>query len=57
MVTGECYRLDHLIKLHLEKKLTDKKTTDGDKTAIGTALTRLDGMTVVRDEVLRCIGG
>lgn len=26
--TGECFRLDHLIKAHLEKIAVDKKTTD-----------------------------
>lgn len=26
--TGECFRLDHLIKAHLEKIASDKKTTD-----------------------------
>jgi len=25
--TGECFRLDHLIKAHLEKVAADKKTT------------------------------
>lgn len=46
-VTGECYRLDHLIKLHLEKKLADKKTSADEKAKINTSLTRLDGMDVV----------
>lgn len=26
--TGECFRLDHLIKAHLEKIAVDKKTTN-----------------------------
>lgn len=26
--TGECFRLDHLIKAHLEKISMDKKATD-----------------------------
>lgn len=26
--TGECFRLDHLIKAHLEKIAADKKTTE-----------------------------
>lgn len=26
--TGECFRLDHLIKAHLEKISVDKKTTE-----------------------------
>lgn len=28
MKTGECFRLDHLIKAHLEKLTMDKKATD-----------------------------
>lgn len=29
--TGECFRLDHLIKAHLEKIAADKKTTNETK--------------------------
>jgi len=42
--TGDCYRLDHLIKLHLEKKLGEKKTTQQEKDSIQRTLDMLDGM-------------
>lgn len=28
IATGECFRLDHLIKAHLEKIASEKKTSD-----------------------------
>lgn len=46
-ITGECYRLDHLIKMHLEKKMADKKTSAEEKEALTLVLARLDGMDVV----------
>uniref|UniRef100_A0A6A7FPN5 Glycine--tRNA ligase n=1 Tax=Hirondellea gigas TaxID=1518452 RepID=A0A6A7FPN5_9CRUS len=45
-LSGECYRLDHLIKLHLEKKVSDKKTSAAEKAELGLVLNRLDGMDV-----------
>ncbi|XP_018015977.1 glycine--tRNA ligase-like [Hyalella azteca] len=48
VVTGECYRLDHLIKLHLEKKISSKNFPEGEKAAISSLLARLDGLDVVR---------
>ncbi|KAK4302842.1 hypothetical protein Pmani_025097 [Petrolisthes manimaculis] len=44
--TGECYRLDHLIKQHFEKKRADKKTTNEEKEALDRKLTLLEGMTM-----------
>ncbi|MPC33173.1 Glycine--tRNA ligase [Portunus trituberculatus] len=48
--TGECFRLDHLIKQHFEKVMADKKTSAEEKEALSLTLARLDGMTMV------CIG-
>lgn len=45
--TGECFRLDHLIRAHLEKVKSDKKTTDETKAEIEDILVRLDGMTSI----------
>ncbi|RZB39530.1 glycine--tRNA ligase [Asbolus verrucosus] len=42
--TGECFRLDHLIKAHLEKIAADKKTTDDVKTDCQDIIIKLDGM-------------
>lgn len=44
--TGECFRLDHLIKQHFEKVVADKKTSTEDKAALSLTLARLDGMTM-----------
>ncbi|KAB7496296.1 Glycine--tRNA ligase [Armadillidium nasatum] len=44
--TGECFRLDHLIKQHFEKILSDKKTTEEDRQTINKKITLLDGMTM-----------
>uniref|UniRef100_A0A0P4WLY7 Glycine--tRNA ligase n=1 Tax=Scylla olivacea TaxID=85551 RepID=A0A0P4WLY7_SCYOL len=44
--TGECYRLDHLIKQHFEKVMADKKTSAEEKEALSLTLARLDGMTM-----------
>jgi len=43
VVTGECFRLDHLIKAHLEKLSTDKKATPEQKKEYEDIITRLDG--------------
>jgi len=45
VTTGDCYRLDHLIKMHLEKKQQEKKTSQAEKDAIQRVLDTLDGMT------------
>ncbi|XP_069692065.1 glycine--tRNA ligase [Periplaneta americana] len=42
--TGECFRLDHLIKAHLEKLCADKKTVQGTKDECQDIIVRLDGM-------------
>ncbi|XP_018325020.1 glycine--tRNA ligase [Agrilus planipennis] len=42
--TGECFRLDHLIKSHLEKISADKKTTEGTKAECKDIIVKLDGM-------------
>ncbi|XP_046671368.1 LOW QUALITY PROTEIN: glycine--tRNA ligase-like, partial [Homalodisca vitripennis] len=47
--TGECFRLDHLIKAALEKVAEDKKTTENLKNEISDILIKLDGMT--KDEM------
>ncbi|XP_045120078.1 glycine--tRNA ligase-like isoform X2 [Portunus trituberculatus] len=44
--TGECFRLDHLIKQHFEKVMADKKTSAEEKEALSLTLARLDGMTM-----------
>lgn len=41
--TGDCFRLDHLIKAHFEKLMADKKTTDEQKKEYDSVITRLDG--------------
>ena len=45
--SGECFRLDHLIKLQFEKKLEDKKVTNEEKEVMKRKITLLDGMTMV----------
>lgn len=47
--SGECYRLDHLIKAHLEKIATDKKTDEQTKAECQDIVVKLDGMT--KDEM------
>lgn len=42
---GECFRLDHLIKAHLEKVKADKKTTAEVKSRCDDVIVRLDDMT------------
>jgi len=39
---GECFRLDHLIKAHLEKVCADKKTTDQTKAECADIIVKLD---------------
>lgn len=41
---GECFRLDHLIKAHLEKVCADKKTSEETKKECEDITIRLDGM-------------
>ena len=43
--TGECFRLDHLIKAHLEKISADKKATKELKDECIDIVVKLDGMT------------
>lgn len=43
--TGECFRLDHLIKAHLEKLICDKKTDEGTREDCRKILHTIDGMT------------
>lgn len=47
--SGECFRLDHLIKAHLEKLSADKKTTPDQKAEYEDIVVKLDGMT--KDEM------
>lgn len=47
--TGECFRLDHLIKAHLEKLSADKKATQELKDECADIAVKLDGMT--KDEM------
>lgn len=42
--TGECFRLDHLIKAALEKISVDKKTTEDVKADCQDIIVKLDGM-------------
>lgn len=43
--TGDCYRLDHLIKGHLEKLSSSKDCSSERKLEINNILARLDGLT------------
>ncbi|CAG9767523.1 unnamed protein product [Ceutorhynchus assimilis] len=43
--TGECFRLDHFIKAHLEKIAADKKTSAETKEECADIVIKLDGMT------------
>ncbi|XP_076754339.1 glycine--tRNA ligase [Xylocopa sonorina] len=47
--TGECFRLDHLIKSHLEKVIGDKKTDENTRAVCRDIIIKLDGMT--KDEM------
>ncbi|XP_031827407.1 glycine--tRNA ligase [Nomia melanderi] len=47
--TGECFRLDHLIKAHLEKVISDKKTDENKRAECKDIIIKLDGMT--KDEM------
>ncbi|XP_045472808.1 glycine--tRNA ligase isoform X2 [Harmonia axyridis] len=47
--TGECFRLDHLIKAHLELLCADKKTSTETKKECEDIVVKLDGMT--KDEM------
>ncbi|XP_050515936.1 glycine--tRNA ligase [Diabrotica virgifera virgifera] len=42
--TGECFRLDHLIKAHLEKISADKKTSAATREECQDIVIKLDGM-------------
>lgn len=42
--SGECFRLDHLIKAHLEKLCADKKTSAETKAECADIVIKLDGM-------------
>ncbi|XP_078050667.1 glycine--tRNA ligase isoform X2 [Augochlora pura] len=46
---GECFRLDHLIKAHLEKLCNDKKTSEETRAECKDIIIKLDGMT--KDEM------
>ncbi|CAL4084888.1 unnamed protein product, partial [Meganyctiphanes norvegica] len=55
--TGECFRLDHLIKQHFEKKMSEKKTTQEEKDIMTRKTTLLDGMTMAEmDAILKEYG-
>lgn len=47
--TGECFRLDHLIKAHLEKVICDKKSSETTREECRDIIIKLDGMT--KDEM------
>lgn len=47
--TGECFRLDHLIKAFLEKMICDKKTDEDLREDCRNNIVKLDGMT--KDEM------
>lgn len=52
--TGECFRLDHLIKAHLQKLKMDKKTMSEEKALMDDIMVKLDGMSKDEmNEVLR----
>ncbi|KAJ0180902.1 hypothetical protein K1T71_002987 [Dendrolimus kikuchii] len=50
--SGECFRLDHLIKAHLEKIKSEKNIKTELKDEIEDLLVKLDGMTAVEMESL-----
>src|SRR5699024_10826333 len=43
LVTGDCFRLDHLIKAHLEKLLADKKISEQQRQEYSDTIIKLDG--------------
>lgn len=43
LTNGECFRLDHLIKAHLEKVCAEKKTTAATKAECADIIVKLDG--------------
>jgi len=43
LTNGECFRLDHLIKAHLEKVCAEKKTTNETKAECADIIVKLDG--------------
>lgn len=43
LVNGDCFRLDHLIKAHLEKLSTEKNTTDAQREEYKDVIIKLDG--------------
>lgn len=45
MKNGECFRLDHLIKAHLEKIICDKKTDEETREECKNIIIGIDGMT------------
>ncbi|XP_076163425.1 glycine--tRNA ligase [Ptiloglossa arizonensis] len=47
--TGECFRLDHLIKAHLEKIISNKQTNENTSIECKDIIIKLDGMT--KDEM------
>ena len=47
--TGECFRLDHLIKAHLQKLIKDKNTSEDKKKEYEDVIIKLDGFT--KDEI------
>ncbi|XP_017791329.1 PREDICTED: glycine--tRNA ligase [Habropoda laboriosa] len=47
--TGECFRLDHLIKSYLEKVISDKKSNENTRLECKDIIVKLDGMT--KDEM------
>ncbi|XP_075211804.1 glycine--tRNA ligase [Lycorma delicatula] len=49
VVTGECFRLDHLIKATLEKIAADKKTTEEVRNECWDIIIKLDGLS--KDEL------
>ena len=46
---GECFRMDHLIKAHLEKLMADKKTTEDKRAEYEEVVIKLDGFS--KDEM------
>ncbi|OTF73152.1 hypothetical protein BLA29_000235, partial [Euroglyphus maynei] len=44
LITGECFRLDHLIKAHLEKLAANAKTSEDIRQECQTIVTKLDGL-------------
>ncbi|KAJ6216538.1 hypothetical protein RDWZM_007695 [Blomia tropicalis] len=49
LANGDCFRLDHLIKAHLEKLITDKKISDAEREECKDIIVKLDGFS--KDEM------